>query len=112
MKSQIGEAEAVIEQESTQSELRQPDDLVEPLKTKNEAASGSGISLKDNQGTVGPTANERQPTNLFRANDTNSDPLLITDGSITLAASQETSKDHTDDGGEVVLEADEDTVIY
>ena len=60
---------------------------------------------------MGPVANQPAPDDsLLRP--ANPDPPAMIDDIQAPQVAPDTSKDQGDDGGEVVFEADEDTVIY
>ncbi len=109
IKLQVEEAEAIVAEEaaafSKQEQEQSPED------TKNAADIDETMELRPSN-TVGSEANTVQPSDAPLDNTTNHDPSSIPADPPEPLQVFEAGKDIGDDNGEVVLEADEDTVIY
>ena len=68
--------------------------------------------MTDASETVGQEANSAEPSLPTTDPDANSTIPLVPENSHVSAAAPEAPKENGDDAGEVVLEAEEDTVIY
>lgn len=110
IKSQIEKAEKTIEEEAAQFEEENPE-------TENnilDANAGHPVAEDDAAApseTVGLANDLQEPSTSTHAN-TNTDPNPASDAPSKLIQPDDVSKDHGDDGGEIVLEGEEDTVIY
>ncbi|SLM37632.1 Pinin/SDK/MemA protein [Lasallia pustulata] len=110
--SQIEETEAVIEREISELDSRpengedlthdtDENPVAEPTEITTNAPETVGQEVKSAESSL-PTTNP----------DTNSIISLVPENSHVSAAAPEAPKENGDDAGEVVLEAEEDTVIY
>jgi len=111
IKSQIEEIEAMIERESAEflERQRQEDDVD---TTKNSADAGEAMDLRASE-TVGSQANVAELPDAPPDNPTtNHEPPLTSEAPPGPDPVSDVGKDTGDDNGEVVLEAEEDTVIY
>lgn len=112
IKSQTVEAERMIEDEVSQFEAANagsddeltPDTNGKPLNAKDDAPGSSE--------TVGRANALPESFNSTALVDTNPDISSTPDVLAKALELPEISKDHGDDGGEIVLEGEEDTVIY
>ena len=109
--SQVEEAESLIKQEIASLQADEQAEETEVTVKVGDNAPNVPISSVDPE-TVGSVANQAEPVDsLQRLHANSKSPSTI---NVTEAAtiSHDPLKEHADDGGEVVLEADEDTVIY
>jgi len=114
IKRQIEEAEATVEKETAAYKAKESETAgnvsVQESETTSKA-SGATRSLE----TVGPITNAG-PSNSAEEPNTNQTSSITHNNSVgtskMIEVPEEVHKDHVDDGGEVVVEGDEDTVIY
>jgi hypothetical protein len=114
IKRQIEEAEATVEKETAAYKAKESETAgnvsVQESETTSKA-SGATQSLE----TVGPITNAG-PSNSAEEPNTNQTSSITHNNSVEaskkIEVPEEVHKDHVDDGGEVVVEGDEDTVIY
>ena len=118
IKAQVSEAEETIDRESTQWDEDHPSadpELAPPDRAEEQPESKEPHDDNDQKDTVGSTdADQEHPSAPpVNAEDTNMEDAAITNGERkhTEPPPEEASKDHGDDGGEVVV-GEEDTVIY
>lgn len=111
IKSQIENAERTIEDEIAQFEEENPDtdNSISNANQKHSDATDDGAVASE---TVGLANDLQEPSNSAANTDTNTNPDLASDVPSKSVLSPDISKDHGDDGGEIVLEGEEDTVIY
>ena len=62
--------------------------------------------------TVGQLTNDEEPVDSLPVPITNALPVIESEETAETSTTSEIPKDHVDDGGDVVVEGDEDTVIY
>ncbi|KAI4158812.1 MAG: hypothetical protein LQ342_007109 [Letrouitia transgressa] len=114
IKSQVEEAEETIERERAQFESNLSDENPNLTQDKDSARFNPEEGGSEQKETVGseinlPNEQRKSPSNNNTNVETNKNP---TPNSVKQASNlQESSKEHEDDGGEMV-EADEDMVIY
>lgn len=114
IKSQVVEAERIIESDSVQREAEEAaDEQLPGLNPPNdrvseEAEKKSEAALED---TVGSNTDKEEDPNRGDSGITNTDQLTKPADSQETSEPPEALKDQNDDGGEV-MEAAEDTVIY
>ena len=108
IKSQIEEAEATVEREaaaSTEQAVEVADassvyNCTDPVKSKTE-----------DQETVGQNTNNEDSVETSQISEGEPQPP-VESGNLDLSIPPYLPTDHVDDGGDVVVEGDEDTVIY
>ncbi|KAL9612778.1 MAG: hypothetical protein Q9167_002663 [Letrouitia subvulpina] len=114
IKSQVEEAKETIEREKAQFESNMSDENQKLTQAVDSALLKPGVGDSEQKETVGseinlPNEQQKSPSNDNTNVETNKTPIP---NSVEQASThQETSKEHDDDGGEMV-EADEDMVIY
>lgn len=108
--SQIKEAEALIEKEASAFQDTQRPNIAEKSARSDNDTSATMDGSAD-QETVGSVANHPKSIESLQEASTNHLPSAPTNEPNVSQSFPDSSKDHVDDGGEV-LEADEDTVIY
>lgn len=109
IKSQIEEAEAIVEREDPNRADR--DSLAQdPGGTTNATDEDGSAELKASE-TVGSEANPAEPSDAPLEKSTNPE-VLSSEAPPEPVQVSNGGKDAGDDNGEVVVEADEDTVIY
>ncbi|KAI9824500.1 MAG: hypothetical protein M1819_000855 [Sarea resinae] len=112
IKSQIAEAEATVDREVADfNERRRQEQPPNSEKTNGAATDDDGKPAETSE-TVGSGTNQAEESTLSDANATNDNTPLPTETLPTADPPHEAAKESGDDGGEVVLEAEEDTVIY
>ena len=109
IKSQIEEAEAIVDKEAAEFAERQRREQ-NPGDTNGAVEIDQAMESKASE-TVGTEANPAERTDVPFDN-TNHDPAFTSETSLAPDPASEVGKDIADDNGEVVLEAEEDTVIY
>lgn len=114
IKRQIEEAEDIIQKETSQYEAVYPPEAEEPTPATNGKPPEPSDLPADPSETVGSATNLEEHSSSEIHNDTNIDPKSPDASNIAPKAveSVEALKDHGDDAGEIVLEGEEDTVIY
>lgn len=114
IKSQLVEAERMIERDSAQRDVEEAGDEQIPLlnppddRGSEQAEKKSEPALED---TVGSNTDTEEDPNREESGITNTDQLTEPADSQEASEPPEALKDQNDDGGEV-MEAAEDTVIY
>ncbi|KAI9877117.1 MAG: hypothetical protein M1830_004722 [Pleopsidium flavum] len=109
IKSQIEEAEAIVDREA--AEFAEQQQREQDSGDTNDAADiDQAMELKASE-TVGSEANPAEPSDAPLDKTTNNESFFTSEASLAPDVS-ENGKDIVDDNGEVVLEAEEDTVIY
>ena len=108
--SQIKEVEALIEKEASAFQDTQRPTIAEK-SAGNDTGTSATMDGSADQETVGSVANHPKSVESFQGVSTNPLPSAPTNEPNVSQSFSDSSKDHVDDGGEV-LEADEDTVIY
>ena len=115
IKRQIGDAEDVIQKEISQFEAENPPEAEEPTPTTNGKPSEPRDPPADPPSeTVGSATTLEDHSNSVIHSNTNIDPKSPDASNIApkVVESSEALKDNGDDAGEIVLEGEEDTVIY
>ena len=116
IKRQIEEAEDIIRKETSPSDLENPPETEDPISVTNGKPPESSKMLVESSETVGSATDDNleEPLSSEIHNDTNTDPKFpeTSDAAPVHIESSEASKGHGDDAGEIVLEGEEDTVIY
>ena len=110
--SQLKEAEAIIENETASFQADEPTEETGTTAVKVVDSAPEAPNGGEGPETVGPVANQAELVDPLTSPHANSKSPSAVNMIETTTNSHDTSKDHADDGGEVVLEADEDTVIY
>lgn len=114
IKSQVVEAERIIEHDSAQRQAEEATDEQLPVsdpphdRVSEQAEKKSEPALED---TVGSNTDKEEDPNRGESGTTNADQLTEPADSQETSEPPEALKDQNDDGGEV-MEAAEDTVIY
>ncbi|KAK4690653.1 hypothetical protein P7C71_g6184, partial [Lecanoromycetidae sp. Uapishka_2] len=111
--SQVAEAEATIERENKQwdAEYANPEQKEISDEEKKPPEPSEAAETNGHEDTVGSPADREKPSSPKADEDTNMNDTTPPDVPGKTTEPPEGSKDHGDDGGEVV-EGDEDTVIY
>ena len=113
---QIEEAEKIIKKETLQFDVKHPPETEDTTLVANGKPLESTELLIKSSETVGPATdlNLEEPLSSEIRKDTNPDPKSpdTSNAAPKLVESSEASKDLGDDAGEIVLEGEEDTVIY
>lgn len=112
IKSQVMEAERMVEHELAQFEAANPgsDDDLSPDTNQN-PLNGADDAAGSSE-TVGLANVLPEPSTSTAICDTNPDSPSTPDVPARTVEPPDVSKDHGDNGGEIVLEGEEDTVIY
>ena len=117
IKRQIEEAEDIIQRETSQLEAENPLEGEDPIPAANgKPPEPSGLPVDPSE-TVGPATNLEEHRSSEIQNDTNPGPKSpdvsnLSPKAVESTEAPEALKDHGDDSGEIVLEGEEDTVIY
>lgn len=111
IKSQINEAEAAIDHELRAQQAKR--EVSGPSDTAMLDLSGNSTDghPKDKE-TVGDATNEREPVKPSTITDANIEHVFDTNEAPADEVKIEISKDTPDDGGDDVVEGEEDAVIY
>jgi len=114
IKRQIEEAEDIIEKETSHFEADNPPVDDDPTSATNGKPPESSELPADPSETVGSATNLEERSGSELHNDTNPGPKSpdMSNTAQKAIESSEAQKDHGDDAGEIVLEGEEDTVIY
>lgn len=116
IKEQIEAAEKTIEQDTAEFNNLQTADSEEPSEGNGHQQPANGIvDTRSDLVTVGQTTtNTSEPTESLLIDDANPDPVTHnrSDAAAVPESDVEASKNTADESSEVVLEAEEDTVIY
>ena len=107
--SQIKEAEALIESETSEHHEKRDADSADYLKQPGTDQTAKQ-DIRVDQKTVGPTTNQAESDISLSKSHTNANSTLTANNIDMLRSDHDVSKDNADE--EVILEADEDTVIY
>ena len=110
IKAQIERVEQDIEREIEQSDVDNPDGATGAPDDRQDEEE-SKIHQPDPMETVGPITDNEAQIGTENSNATNADAVSEVVKMKVEFELPEASKDHNDDGGEVV-EGEEDTVIY
>ncbi|MCJ1417485.1 hypothetical protein MMC32_003829 [Xylographa parallela] len=109
IKAQIAEAEATIARENMEYGVDSPklvDVSLQPMDTTMDDVES------EKPETVGQLTNDEELIESSSFSNTNAQPVIENEKTVDTSATSERSKDHVDDGGDVVVEGEEDTVIY
>ena len=109
IKAQIAEAEATIARENMEYGVDSPK-LVDVSLQPTDTTMDDVESEKPE--TVGQLTNDEELIESSSFSNTNAQPVIENEKTVDTSATSERSKDHVDDGGDVVVEGEEDTVIY
>ena len=114
IKRQIKEAEDIIQKETSQFEAENPPETEETVSAPNGELPETGDPPLDSSETVGSAIKIEEPPSSEMHDDTNPVPKSpdMSNNTQKAVESSEALKDHGDDAGEIVLEGEEDTVIY
>ncbi|MCJ1438644.1 hypothetical protein MMC27_008034 [Xylographa pallens] len=109
IKAQITEAEATIARENMEHGVQSP-------KLVNDSLQPTDTTMTDVESekpeTVGQLTNDEELIESSSVSNTNAQPVIESEKTVDTSTTSERSKDHVDDGGDVVVEGEEDTVIY
>ncbi|MCJ1247998.1 hypothetical protein MMC30_005213 [Trapelia coarctata] len=112
IKSQIEAAETTVERETAEFKAQDP----EAIKTLRQQEAKVSMDLVDHPSqdleTVGQVTNAEGPNDPLQDSNANHLSTLPVEHTVESSATSDVSKDHVDDGGEVLMEGEEDTVIY
>ncbi|MCJ1400948.1 hypothetical protein MMC11_004159 [Xylographa trunciseda] len=109
IKVQIEEAESTIERENREDGVQSPkldEDSHQIMDTTMADVE------TDEPETVGQLTNHEEPIESSSISITNVQPLNAIEKTVDTSTASEVPKDHGDDGGDIVVEGEEDTVIY
>ena len=114
IKKQIEAAEDIIQREASQFEAENPPETAESSPATTGKPPGNSDLPVNSPETVGSATNKDEQLSSEMHNDTNPDPKSSEMSNKPPKAVEPTEalKDHGDDAGEIVLEGEEDTVIY
>ncbi len=114
IKRQIEEAEDIIHKETSQFEAENPLENEDSTPVMNGKSREPNDLPVDSSETVGSATNLEERSGSEIRNDTNagSKSPVMSNYVPKVVESSEAPKDHGDDAGEIVLEGEEDTVIY
>ena len=109
IQKQIEEAEDIIRKETSQFEAENP-----PETGTNGRPPETSDLPADSSETVGSATTKEEQLSSAMRDDTNPDPKSpgMSNSPPKAIESSEAPKDHGDDEGDIVLEGEEDTVIY
>lgn len=110
IKAQVEEAEKTIEHEIAQFEEENPESNQQVPDADNNDPGSKTDEVPASE-TVG-LANDLPESFPNTHGDTDKSPSPTPDAPLQSVELSDTSKDQGDDGGDIVLEGDEDTVIY
>lgn len=103
------EAQATINEELSAFGPQEPDPSTTSVPLEEPTADKPNDTVADDTETVGLSTNQTEPP--LDDGDTNAQDT-VTNDAFGNAGDDEALKDHGDDGGEDVVEGEEDTVIY
>ena len=113
IKSQVEEADRTIARENSQHEADHSSDVPPPLEAKKDENAEVEKSVSSPSETVGPNTNEKETiSSPQHKKDANTEGSTEPELDAKTKVQSETAKDQGDDGGEEMLEGEEDTVIY
>jgi len=109
IKVQIKEAEATIERENKENGIQSPMLVKDSILTADNPMANVE---SDKPETVGQVTNDEEPIEPSSVSIANAQPVVASEKTVETSTAFEVPKDHVDDGGDVVVEGEEDTVIY
>ncbi|MCJ1395534.1 hypothetical protein MMC18_008420 [Xylographa bjoerkii] len=109
IKAQIMEAEATIERENMEHGVQSPKLVDDSLQTTDTTMADVESEKPE---TVGQLTNDEEPPESSSISITNAQPVIESEMTVEASTTSEVPKDHVDDGGDVVVEGEEDMVIY
>ncbi|MCJ1385734.1 hypothetical protein MMC17_008857 [Xylographa soralifera] len=109
IKVQIMEAEATIQRENIAHGVQNPKLVDVPLQPMDTTMADVESEKPE---TVGQLTNDEELIESSSVSNTNAQPIIKSVRTVDTSTTSELPKDHVDDGGDVVVEGEEDTVIY
>ena len=112
IKLQLEEAESTVKRETAQFKAQDSEAIQSPTQQEVEVSINLADPPSQDLETVGQVTNASGPDNPLQDHHANHLSTLPVERTLESSATSDLPKDHVDDGGEVVVEAEEDTVIY
>jgi len=102
----------VVERETAEFKAQDSEAIQNPTQQEAEVSIDvPGLTSQDLE-TVGQVTNAEGPDIPLQDSNANRLSTLSVEHTVESPATSDVPKDHVDDGGEVVVEEEEDTVIY
>lgn len=101
-----------MERESAEFKARESEAAKPLAQQDTEILMNLAVHTSPNLETVGQVTNAEGPGNPLRDSNANHLSTHLVEDAVEPLATPNEPKDHVDDGGEVVVEGEEDTVIY